>query len=157
MQPSSNVHQNHSRIRIQRYFCSPCRTTHSILPKNLMPICRWFLDDILAIIWRFDQGESPYSITQNINRSLKNGTPQSLSSILNLKKWLHLAAKAVETLTHEQGLLITEPPRPIPKNNLGRLMLTKLWPTWNEFTHAFSRRFYPKRFLILQPHINLTG
>jgi hypothetical protein len=95
-----------------------------------MPICRWFLDDILVIIVRFDQGESPYSITQNINRSLKNGTPQSLASILNLKKWLPMAAKAVESLTHEQGLLITEPPRPILKNNLGRLMLTNLWPTW---------------------------
>jgi hypothetical protein len=122
-----------------------------------MPICRWFLDDILVIIVRFDQGESPYSITQNINRSLKNGTPQSLASILNLKKWLPMAAKAVESLTHEQGLLITEPPRPILKNNLGRLMLTNLWPTWNEFTHAFSRRFYPKRFPIFPPHINLTG
>jgi hypothetical protein len=136
-------------IRVQRYFCGPCKGTHSILPKNLLPICRWFLGDILVIIKRFDQGESAYAIARSIG--------ESLASLLHLKTWLKTAAATVERLARESGLLDTLPPRPISNDGGNRLKLTSLWPTWSEFAYSFSRSFYPKRFPFFKPHIILTG
>jgi hypothetical protein len=114
-----------------------------------MPICRWFQDDILAIIKRFDQGESAYAIARSIG--------ESLASLLHLKTWLKTATMTVEILARENGLLDTLPPRPISENCINRLKLTALWPTWSEFAYSFSRYIYRKRFPFLRSLINLTG
>jgi hypothetical protein len=119
------------------------------LPKYLLPICRWFLDAILAIIKRFDQGESAYAIARSIG--------ESLASLVNLKAWLKTATSNVETLTRQHGLLDTLPPRPVSIHDTTRLKLTSLWPTWSEFTYSFSRCFYPERFPLFRSHINPTG
>lgn len=136
-------------IVIQRYFCIPCKTTHSVLKPNLLPICRWFLTDILAIIARFKNGESAYAISKSIGESLK--------SVQNLKTWYPNAGIAIETVTRESDPREPLPPRPISRDSISRFKFAYRWASWKDFTHSFSRYFYPKRFRFWRSHTNRTG
>lgn len=143
------THRFFEIIRIQRYRCRPCKATHSLLPHNLLPICRWWLGDILRIAARLTQGESAYSIARSLC--------ESLAGVLYLKVWLKEAGSVVLALTREEGLFEMTPPRPAPTDCMEALALTGLWPSWPAFTRAFSRAFYPKRFPLWSTHTILTG
>lgn len=134
------------RIRVLRFLCIPCHSTHSKLPDNVLPIYRWRLSDILEIGERFARGDTAYAIAKRLG--------ESLFSLLNLRAWLTKAGALVETLAREMGLLDQAP---APANAGAALTLACLWPTWPEFTHVFSRAFYPKRFSLLTSHTILTG
>jgi hypothetical protein len=134
------------RIRVLRFLCIPCHSTHSKLPDNLLPVCRWQLSDLLEIGECFAKGASAYAIAKRLG--------ESLFSLLNLRAWLTKAGALVETLAREMGLLDQAPP---PANAGAALTLAYRWPTWPELTHVFSRAFYPKRFPLLTSHTILTG
>lgn len=143
------THRFSEIIRILRYRCPPCKATHSILPKNLPPICRWWLHDILDIAEIFAKGISAYAISKSLC--------ESLSSVLHLRTWLIKSGPVVLALTREQGLLDTAPARPVPTGHGEALALASCWPTWSAFTHDFSRTLYLKRFPLRSTHTILTG
>lgn len=156
--PKCNLHGHYDRkathrfseiIRVLRYRCPPCKATHSILPKNLTSICRWWLHDILDIAEMFAKGVSAYAIAKNLR--------ESLSSVVRLIAWLAKAGPVVLVLTREQGLLDIAPAQPIPERAGEALSLASRWPMWPAFTHAFSRTLYPKRFPLRSSHTILTG
>ncbi|MEO6096424.1 MAG: DUF6431 domain-containing protein [Fibrobacteria bacterium] len=156
--PKCNRHGHYDRkathrfsdiIRILRYRCPPCKATHSILPKNLPPICRWWLHDILDIAEMFAKGISAYAIAHILC--------ETLSSVLHLRTWLIKSGPMVLALTREQGLLDSVPVRPVPTEAGAALALAGRWPTWPAFTHAFSRTLYPMRFPLRRTHTILTG
>ena len=60
-------------------------------------------------------------------------------------------------LTREAGLVDSLPQQSNSANAAAALALAYRWPSWSEFTHAFSRVLYPKRFPLLPSHVNLTG
>jgi hypothetical protein len=93
--------------------------------------------------------ESPYAIAKHIG--------ESLSSLLHLKSWIGKAGAVVFDLAREAGLLNQAQPCPASKNTAVALELAYRWPAWLDFTHAFSRVLYPKRFPLLTPHTILTG
>lgn len=134
------------RVRVLRFLCLPCRSTHSRLPDDLLPVCRWQLKDILEIGECFARGDSAYAIAKRLG--------ESLSSLLNLRAFATKAGALVKTLAREMGLLEKAPP---PVNEGANLALAYRWPSWVEFTHVFSRAFYPKRFPLFPPHTILTG
>lgn len=142
-------HQTKDAVLVQRRICGSCGRTHSILPKNLFPICRWWLDDILKICAWFADGESIYAIAKRLG--------ESPSSLRNLKAWVVGAGATILELTLGANLLEETPPRATPTTTRTSISLVRLWPTWTTFTHSFSRAFYPKRFLFLPTHTILTG
>lgn len=119
------------------------------MPQNLLPICRWWLGDILEVAARFSRGESAYSIAK--------GLCESLASLLHLKAWMVRASAYLEALAREMGFMDAMPPRPAPMGWVEAFSLTGLRPAWPAFTHAFSRTFYPKRFPLWSTHTILTG
>lgn len=156
--PQCNRHGHYDRkathrfseiIRILRYRCPPCKATHSILPKNLLPVCRWWLKDILDIAGMFAKGISAYAIAKSL--------PESLSSVLRLITWLTKAGPAILALTREEGLLDMAPTQTLPAGSGDALVLVSRWPTWPAFTFVFSRTLYPKRFPLWSAHTILTG
>lgn len=136
-------------IRIQRYRCPPCKATHSILPVDLLPLCRWWVEDLIVIGEAFASGLSAYALAKILG--------ESLASLLHLKAWIAKADPVALTLTRQEGLLEEKPPRPAPTHSGGGVALGRRWPTWPAFTHAFSRTLYPKRFPIFPVHTILTG
>ena len=114
-----------------------------------MPICRWWLGDILKIAARLTEGESAYAIARSLF--------ESLAGLLHIRGWIAKAGAVVATLSREMGLMDAEPPRPAathPGEGLALICHFSRWPT---FTHAFSRAFYPKRFPLRSSHTILTG
>jgi hypothetical protein len=114
-----------------------------------LPICRWWLDDILKIAERFAKGETAYAIA----RSLR----ESLAGLLNLKGWLAKAGAVASALAWEKGLMDAEPPRPAATRPSEALSLARRFSSWPDFTHAFSHTFYPERFPLRRSHMILTG
>jgi hypothetical protein len=137
-------------IVVPRFLCprAHCRATHSILPENTLPICRWRLRDILDIAVRFSNGETAYAISKGIG--------ESESSLRRLKVWMAKATEVIAALARELEPLAPTPPAPPPTSGAG-LTLAYRWPTWAAFTHAFSRTLYPKRFPLSVSHTILTG
>jgi len=119
------------------------------LPKNLLPVCRWWLKDILDIAGMFAKGISAYAIAKSL--------PESLSSVLRLITWLTKAGPAILALTREEGLLDMAPTQTLPAGSGDALVLVSRWPTWPAFTFVFSRTLYPKRFPLWSAHTILTG
>lgn len=134
---------------MQRFLCGPCGGTHSILPDFLLPICRWWLDDILEIAERLWEGETAYSIARSLGKSL--------AALVHLKRWLPLAGMVAAMLAREMGLMDAEPPRPAATHPGKALALARRFPGWRAFTHSFSRILYPKRFSLRSTHTILTG
>jgi hypothetical protein len=114
-----------------------------------LPICRWRLDDILEVAERFAKGETAYAIAR--------GLCESLAGLLHLKGWLAKAGAVVSALARALGLMDAEPPRPAATRPGEALALARRFSIWPDFTHAFSRTFYPKRFPIRSSHMILTG
>ena len=135
-------------ILVPRFRCGPCGSTHSILPDCLLPICRWWIGDILKIAKCLALGETAYAIAKSLC--------ESLASLVHLKAWIAKAADVIEVLAREIGALDATPP-PAPRTSGSRLTLTYLWPTWAAFTYSFSRTLYPKRFPLRSTHTILTG
>lgn len=127
----------------------PCGATHSILPVNLLPICRWFLGDVLEIAAGLARGQTPYAIATRIG--------ESLASIRNLKAWIGRAGAVILTLTRGAGYLDPLLQSPTPTTSVATLSLASLWPSWRKFTHSFFRTFYPARFPVSLTHTILTG
>jgi hypothetical protein len=119
------------------------------LPKNLLPVCRWWFKDILDIAEMFAKGISAYAIAKSLD--------VSLASLLNLQAWLQRATVIVEELIRENGPLDQLPPRPAPSGSVDVLKLAERLPSWSEFTFAFSRTLYPKRFSLRSTYTILTG
>ena len=115
----------------------------------MLPICRWWLDDILKIAERFAKGETAYAIAR--------GLGESLAGLLNLKGWLAKAGAVASALAREMGLMVAEPPRPAATRPGEALALACRFSRWPDFTHAFSRTFYPDRFPLRSSHMILTG
>lgn len=161
--PNCTRHGNYSRkgtrplgpyqttevILVPRFLCRPCGATHSILPENLLPICRWFLGDVAAIAASLVQGKTLYAIAKRIG--------ESLACIRNLKAWIDRAGAAILYLTFGAGHMDSQPQRPTPTTSVSMLNLARLWPSWRKFTHSFSRAFYPSRFPVSPAHTILTG
>ncbi|MDQ3003593.1 MAG: hypothetical protein M3Y08_20335 [Fibrobacterota bacterium] len=123
---------------------------HAFHPTRLsLPISRWWLGDILTIAKRFAEGETAYAIARCLF--------ESLASLRHLKVWLDMAGAVVAALFREMGLMDAEPPRPAATGFGEALTLAIRWPNWPDFTHAFSRAFYPKRFPLWSTHTILTG
>lgn len=114
-----------------------------------MPICRWWLDDILKITERLTEGETAYAIAKCLC--------ESLAGMLHLKGWIAKAGAVVAALAREMGLMDAEPPRPSATRPGDALTLIRRFSRWPSFTHAFSRAFYPKRFPLRSSHTILTG
>ena len=112
-----------------------------------MPICRWWLDDILKIAVRLTEGESAYAIARSLF--------ESLAGLLHIRGWIAKAGAVVAALARESGLLDAEPPRPAVTGEA--LAMARRFSSWPKFTHFFSRTFYPKRFPLLTSHTILTG
>ncbi len=143
------VHQTTEIILVPRFLCGPCGATHSILPENLLPICRWFLADVLEIAASLAQGQTLYAIAKRIG--------ESLACIRNLKAWIGRAGAAILYLTLGAGHLDSQPQCPPPTTSVSLLSLARFWLSWGKFTHSFSRAFYPARFSVLPTHTILTG
>lgn len=114
-----------------------------------MPVCRWWLGDILLISKRFAQGETAYAIAKSLG--------ESLASLLHLKDWIAKAAAVIAALAREMGLLDASPPRPAARHPGEALVLARRFPSWATFTHCFSRAFHPARFPVRSSHMILTG
>ena len=114
----------------------------------MLPISRWWLGDILDIAGRLENGETAYAIAKRIG--------ESASSLRRLKVWMAMANEVITTLAREMGLLDPMPPRPSSVLR-SPMALMSCWPSWLEFTHSFSRAFYPKRFPLWSTHTILTG
>ncbi len=142
------THRTLQIIAVPRFRCGPCGATHSILPENLLPICRWFLGDVLEIAASLAEGKTRYAIATRIG--------ESLACIRNLNAWIGRAGDAVQVLTRGTGHLDPLPPGPTPTTSVAMLTLARLWPSWREFTHSFSRAFYPARFPGSPTHTILT-
>lgn len=114
-----------------------------------MPICRWWLGDILKIVGRLAEGETAYAIARSLG--------ESLAGLVHLKRWIAKASAVVASLAREMGLLDAEPPRPAATDPGEALALACRFSSWPSFTHAFSRVLYPKRFSLWSTHTILTG
>lgn len=114
----------------------------------MLPICRWWLDDILKLAERFAKGETAYAIAGNLC--------ESLASLVYLKGWIAKAGAVIAALAREWELLDAKPPSPATRTR-GALALACCFPSWPDFTHPFSRTFYPNRFPLLTSHTILTG
>jgi hypothetical protein len=126
----------------------PCGATHSVLPAGLLPICRWWLGDILDIAERLAQGETAYAIARSLG--------ESLAVLVHLKRWIAKAGAIVAVLAREMGLMDAEPPRPVAKHPGEALALARRFSSWRTFTYGFSHAFYPARFPLRSPHMILT-
>jgi hypothetical protein len=115
----------------------------------LLPICRWWLGDILLIAKRFARGESSYAIARSIG--------ESLSSLVHLKSWMAKAGAVVHELARNLGLLEQAGPMAVPMAPISSLSPAFRFSSWAEFTHSFSHAFYPKRFPLSRSHMILTG
>jgi hypothetical protein len=114
-----------------------------------LPICRWWLGDILVIAKRFAMGESAYAIARSLF--------ESLAGLLHIKGWIAKAGAVASALVREMGLMDAEPTRPAATRPGEALALIRRFSRWPTFTHAFSRAFYPKRFPLRSSHTILTG
>lgn len=114
-----------------------------------MPICRWWLDDLLKIAERLTKGETPYAIAKSLR--------ESLAGVVHLKSWIAKAGAVASVLAREMGLMDAEPPRPAATFPGDGLALIRCFSRWSTFTHFFSRTFYPKRFPLRSSHTILTG
>jgi len=94
-------------------------------------------------------GETAYAIARSLC--------ESLAGLLHLKGWLAKAGAVLAALAREMGLLDAEPPRPAATRPGEALALARRFSSWPDFTHAFSRTLYPKRFPLRRSHMNLTG
>ncbi len=56
----------HGTVAIQRYLClnPPCEHTFSVLPENVLPYCRFFLDGLIGIADALADGMSAYRIAK---------------------------------------------------------------------------------------------
>ena len=114
-----------------------------------MPICRWWLVDLLKIAERLAEGETPYAIAKSLR--------ESLAGVVHLKSWIAKAGAVASVLAREMGLMDAEPPRPATTRPGEALAWSCRLSRWPIFTHAFSRAFYPKRFSLRRSHTILTG
>lgn len=114
-----------------------------------MPICRWWLDDLLKIAERLAEGETPYAIAKSLC--------ESLASVVHLKSWITKAGAVASALAREMGLMDAKPPRPAASRPGEALAWSCRISRWPIFTHEFSRTLYPKRFPLRSTHTILTG
>jgi hypothetical protein len=66
-----------------------------------------------------------------------------------LKQWLLQAGATVLNLCRAEGHPAPLPPSPLPTDPGKAFASWRIFPSWHDFTHAFSRAFYPKRFPLL--------
>lgn len=135
-------------IRVPRFYCPPCRATHSILPNDLPPLCRWRWRDILTLSPRFSLRESLHGLAR--------GFGETRASLRRLRDWIPKAAAVVACLVRET-LAVALPPRPAPAEDAQVLFEVRRFPTWDDFARLFSRAFYPRRALLFGPHTIRTG
>lgn len=103
---------------------------------------------MLEIAMSLAQGQTLYAIAKRVGKSL--------AGIRNLNAWIYRAGDAVQVLTRGAGHLDPLPLCPTPTTSVAMLTLARLWPNWREFTHSFSRAFYPARFPASITHTILT-
>lgn len=114
-----------------------------------MPICRWWLNDLLKIAERLAEGETAYAIAKSLC--------ESLASVVHLKRWIAKAGVVASVLAREMGLMDAEPPLSTATRPGDGLAWSSRFSRWPIFTHAFSRAFYPTRFPLRSSHMILTG
>jgi hypothetical protein len=132
------VHSKRNRrttvvVSVQRYLCRnpSCGRTFSVLPRGLLPICRFGFRDLVRVCKMLSAGATVYAVAK-VCGIAQQPIARVRARLAEVHRWFTGLCRELTDGAGVSGL-----------DHQARVIVARYG--WQRFQHLWSRRFYPQR------------